>query len=191
MSPRATSKLCSLQKPCLQQGWEHVSATAHHTQKSSSSAGAALAATGLQAQHQVLQNFTFFCFLATNKPSISMWTWKSSVCMGLSWCPCWKSSRIIYQLIFWRHDDGFICSHSFTGSAEVSKKRFVYEVWFISWREETALFFGNGLAPIHCITNPCFITCCAKHTHCGWSSNASCFTCFLLPEEIQHMSTLS
>lgn len=32
--------------------------------------------------------------------------------------------------------------------AEVSEKRFVYEVWFTSWGEETALFQGNGLVSI-------------------------------------------
>lgn len=165
------SQMCGPQKPCLQQVWEHVSATARPAQQGPSSACASQLRLprGSQAPQQALQNVTCFCFPATNKPGINrnqnvnlkvqyvfIWVWVdvpagSSAGSFTSW---YSESMTM---------DSSIPTH-LLAVAEVSKKRFVYEVWFISWREETAFFSGNGLVPIHCVTNPWYIRHHAKYS---------------------------
>lgn len=162
MPPKATC-------PSVQPG-ETMPAMAHCTQQGSSSARA--------LQLQLLRDFkhhkfsTFFqccCFLATNKcnnnmnknlKDVAQWVF----CMRLSWCPCWSLTEPFASWYFGSMvTDSTIPVH-LLAVAEVSEKRFVYEVWFISWREEPALFLGNGLVSICCVTSPFYITYCANYS---------------------------
>lgn len=163
------SNVHSLQKLCPQQGWGHVSATAHHTQQGSSSASASqLSLPWDSKQHsmlsKILHAFAFWLQINLATTGLRTWTWKFCVCMGLSWCPCWSPAGSLPSWYFESMMMDLSIPTHLLAVAEVSKKRFAYEVWFISWREETVLFFGNGLVPIHCVTSHCYVIRCAKYS---------------------------
>lgn len=114
---------------------------------------------------KMLRAFAFWLQINLASTGIRTWTWKFSTCL--------YGSKLMFLLEVrqdhlpadilkaWRWIHLFPLIYC---QLQKLARRFVYEVWFISWREATAFFSGNGLVPIHCVTNPWYIRHHAKYS---------------------------